>query len=241
MNSRKPSQIEFTSYMTKPQRIITLVWILVHSLLITFLLTKIPGFTALDAGKQNLIWYSISVVSLVIINFTFLRRDFDILIDRPGKVILEILSAYAVILAFDLILSALLSLYMSIDGSTLEIANQNNDAIINQSQKSYGMVKASAVFLAPIAEELLFRAGVFGGLRKYNRVVAYIVSMLLFSLYHVWSYAFNDPTYWVYMLQYIPVSFILCRCYERSNTIWGSILFHMSWNAMTLNILSTMA
>lgn len=227
--------------MSVPQRIISIVWLAVHIALIPFLLTRIPAFMSLSSGKQNFAWYVISTLGLVIINFTFLRRDFDTMLDSVGKMFFEILQCYIIILAFDMILSGLLSLYVSISGAELTFANQNNQNIVEQSQQDYGMVKASAIFLAPIAEELMFRGGVFGTLRKWNRVVAYVVTIVAFSVYHVWSYAISDPTYWIYALQYVPISFILCRCYERTNSIWGNILFHMSWNAVTLLFLNALA
>ena len=91
---------------------------------------------------------------------------------------------------------------------------------------------------AGIVEELMFRAGIFGGLRRFGRLPAYLVCMLLFSVYHVWGYALDDPTAWVYMLQYLPVSFLLCRIYERTNSIWGCILLHMFINFVALNALT---
>ena len=227
--------------MSVAQRIISLVWIAVHIALIPFLLTRFTAFNELSSGKQNLLWYVVSTVCLVIINFTFLRRDFDTILDNIGKVFFEILTCYVIIFAFDMIISGLLSMYMSATGADVTFANQNNENIMSQSQQESGMVTACAIFLAPIAEELMFRGGLFGTLRKWNRVVAYIVTIAAFSVYHVWSYAISDPTYWIYALQYIPISFILCRCYERTNTIWGNILFHMSWNAITLSFLNALA
>ncbi len=78
---------------------------------------------------------------------------------------------------------------------------------------------------------------VFGILRRRNRMLAYAVSMAMFSLYHVWSYAFLDLKNLIYLLQYIPVSFLLCRCYERTNSIWGSIFLHMLVNGISMSLL----
>lgn len=84
----------------------------------------------------------------------------------------------------------------------------------------------------------MFRAGIFGYLRRRNRTAAYIVSTLVFSLYHVWAYAIADPVNWIYIIQYIPVSLLLARCYERTNSIWCSIFFHMIVNAISVQALS---
>ena len=90
-------------------------------------------------------------------------------------------------------------------------------------------------------EEPVFRGAVFGGLRRRSRILAYLVSMLLFSLYHVWAYALIDPVYLLFLLQYLPVSYLLCRCYERCNSIWGSVFLHMFINAVSLRVLTTLS
>lgn len=39
------------------------------------------------------------------------------------------------------------------------------------------------------------------------------------------------------MIQYLPISFLLCRCYERSSTIWTPIFLHMTVNAVSISVL----
>ena len=86
----------------------------------------------------------------------------------------------------------------------------------------------------------MFRAGIFGTLRHYSRWGAYLVATLAFSFYHVWTYALVDPIYWLYFIQYVPVSLLLCRVYERTNSIWGSIFFHMMVNYIAMNALKVL-
>ena len=64
--------------------------------------------------------------------------------------------------------------------------------------------------------------------------------VLLFAVYHVWGYALYDPMAWIFAVQYIPVGFLLCRVYERTDSIWGSILFHMLINFLALNALTAL-
>ena len=103
-----------------------------------------------------------------------------------------------------------------------------------------GSMKAAIVFLAPPVEEMMFRAGIFGAVRRKSRVWAYILSALCFALYHVVPYAIMEPLYWVFVLQYIPVSLLLARCYERTNSIWGSTLFHMLVNGIAFSALGAL-
>ena len=41
----------------------------------------------------------------------------------------------------------------------------------------------------------------------------------------------------LYALQYVPISYLLCRCYERTNSVWGNILLHMLVNFISLKAL----
>ncbi len=62
------------------------------------------------------------------------------------------------------------------------------------------------------------------------------MSMVLFSFYHVWQYLLIEmnPMVLVYMIQYIPAGFALALCYEQTNCIWMSILFHMTVNLQSM-------
>ncbi len=230
MGAQKRERTAFTSRQSKLERILALCWIPVH----LYLLPKAIWhfFPALETSWLNVAVYGTGVVYMLLTQFRFLRRDFDPLCDRPGYVLLEILVSYGAMLLLNMAVSGILLLV--VDG----LDNPNNAAVLDMAETSSGPVAALAVFLAPIVEELMFRAGIFGGLRRFGRLPAYLVCMLLFSLYHVWGYALNDPAAWLYALQYLPVTFLLCRIYERTDSIWGSILFHMLINFIALHALT---
>ena len=84
-----------------------------------------------------------------------------------------------------------------------------------------GTILAVVIF-GPICEELLFRGLLYGWLRTRMSVVpAALVSGFIFAIYHV------DP-------QMVPglwaVGFGLALVYERTRTLWGSIMMHSMWN-----------
>ena len=101
-------------------------------------------------------------------------------------------------------------------------------------KSSLGPMAAMAVILAPIVEERLFRAGIFGLIRRKSRLLAYVLSVLLFGLYHVWQSAIFDPRQLVFLLEYIPSSLLLAYVYEQSDSIWGSIFLHMLTNGVSV-------
>lgn len=220
----------FTSRMGKGELAAALIYLPIHIFLLPLALGALLAAGKLDEINANFLCYAIGIAYMLVFQRRFLRRDFDPLCDKPLNCLSEIVTGYALMLLFNLAMSfALQALSPS--------ENQNNAAIMEMAGQGYGKVAAMSIFLAPIVEELMFRGGVFGLLCRYSRFWAYAGSMLLFSLYHVWGYAISDPTYWLYMVQYLPVSFLLCRCYERTNTIWASIFLHMLINSIAIQAL----
>ena len=54
----------------------------------------------------------------------------------------------------------------------------------------------------------------------------------------LWIVSFIPLVVTAVLLQYLPVSWLLCRCYERCNSIWGSIFFHMLVNGVAVSTIS---
>ncbi|MBR1455529.1 MAG: CPBP family intramembrane metalloprotease [Oscillospiraceae bacterium] len=237
----KRERLPFTSRMSRGETVAALVYLPIHIVLLPTLITALMG-DRFNGAELNFVCYALGVLYMLACQWRFLRRDFDPLCDNFPFIALEVVICYGLMLAFNMVLNGLLaaaeSLLTSGDGMGFVMNNPNNSAVVSLTDEGEGMVKALAVFLAPILEELMFRAGVFGLVRRYNRTLAYLASMLLFALYHVWGYALGDPIVWLYLLQYLPVSYLLCRCYERSNSIWGSIFLHMLINFISLRALT---
>ena len=236
MNARGYDPGSFTSRMTKGEVIAALIWLPIHVWLLPTVLYSLPELQSLSDLSVNTVVYVAGTLYMLLLLGRFLRRDFDPLCDHPGYCLLQIVISYGMMFAFNLILSGILVWILPADS-----ANPNNAAVMEMAGSEYGKTAALAIFLAPLVEEPIFRGAVFSLLRERNRAAAYIVSMLLFSVYHVWGYALSDPVYWLFILQYLPVSWILCRCYERCSSIWGSIFLHMTINAVSLSALNALS
>lgn len=86
-----------------------------------------------------------------------------------------------------------------------------------------------AVFIAPVSEELMFRAGLYRFLKgRLSARFALIVSSLLFALMH-----FNTLSF----LPLLLIGMLLCRAYERSGNILVPIGFHALFNANNIALL----
>ena len=232
MERRRPVFPEFTSALSPVEAVLVLGYFPVHLVLLPRLLSLLYERGAIDVLWANVLLYGVGFGYMLAAAFRFLRRDFDPLIDRPLFVAGQVCTGYLAMLACN-ILAGLLIARLT-DGAE----NMNNDALAELAEYAYGPMKAALVYLGPLTEEMLFRAGLFGTLRHKNRAAAYAVSMLAFSVYHVWGYALDDPGYWIFLLQYLPAGWLLARCYERTNSIWGSVFFHMLTNYMALELFS---
>ena len=231
MEQRRRVFPPFTSALSRTETVLVLLWLPVHILLLPYLLRL-----AYDRGLISVLWvnvayYAVGFAYMLLAGFRFLRRDFDALIDAPFSCLREVARGYLAMLCCNFLLGLLFLLLPQSE-------NPNNAAVLEVAQQDMRSVKAAVIFLAPVVEEMMFRAGIFGLIRHRNRRAAYIVSALCFALYHVAPYALFDPLYWLFLLQYIPVSLLLANCYERSNSIWCSIFFHMLVNGIALSALN---
>lgn len=230
MREQKP----FTSQMLRRESVLVLIWLPIHAALLPMLASALFVRSYLTAPQANFMCYAVGLIYMLCVARRFLRRDFDVLCDDVLGLLLHVLSDYILFIACNIMIG-LIFVSLKLD------ANPNNQAVNELAGAERGVVTAMAVFMAPIVEELMFRGGIFLPLRKHSRVAAYAVSALIFSLYHVWGYAVDNPVLWLYTLQYIPVSLILCRCYERTNSIWGCIFLHMLINGVSINTMGAVA
>ncbi len=222
---------EFTSALTKKELIFVGAGFILHIFLLPNIAVWLIEEGVIGETAGNFLLYAVMAVYTVIFTWGFLRRDFDPLADRPLDSVYEILWGYFSIMCLNYLTALLLSL---LDQG----ANPNNEAVIDMAVESGGPVLAMSVFLAPIVEEVLFRAGIFGFLRKYNRIAAYAVTAFVFAAYHLWGFIMLDAKNLVFLVQYIPAAVILCRIYEQSNTVWCPIGLHMLVNFMSLQTIS---
>ena len=117
-----------------------------------------------------------------------------------------------------------------------EQANLNDAAISAKVGAAPYSTAVIVVLLAPFVEETLFRGYLFGNIREFSRPAAYAASSLLFALLHVWQFAAvnHSWTYLLQMLQYLVPGLVMAWTYERSGTLWGSVLLHAAVNGLAV-------
>ena len=191
-------------------------------------------FSWITPGTAMVLTNGISFLLVLLIFFRWLREQYDIMCDRMGTVIWNIIGGMAMIYLLSFVVSYLIAWLGSTD---VAAANINSGAVTVLAGQDLRYTKAMSIFIVPVVEETLFRGVVYGGLWKRSRTLAAAVSILLFILYHIWSYlAAGVPDTWIYGLQYLPIAVALCIAYERSGSIWTCIFIHMINSALTYSL-----
>jgi len=231
---------EFDPRLTEREAYLGLSYIPTHIFLIPTLLGFLGGyFPQMTTGTLNLIYYGLGLAFLGTGMMGYLRRQYDELWDHMARGLLAVPSAYLL----NLVLSYAVTYgLMLLTGGTA--SESPNDALLMATTgRDYNILKALGLYIGPLLEEVLFRGVLFGILRTRSRVGAYVTSVLLFSVYHVWQYAlaYMDLRVLLYAVQYFPVSIALCWCYEKGGTLWSPIFLHMLVNALGFAVMPYLA
>ena len=228
--------IPFDNQMSRTQVVLGWIYLAVHMVILPLLLSLYAAFSPnpVTDTQSNLVYFGIGALFVLCVMLPYLRRSFDLLLDRLRLCLLTILIAMMINYA----LSTFVAIFLMLGESLAE--NPNNSAIMELAEDNSGVIRGLAIFIGPVIEEVLYRGVAFGSIRRRSRGWAYVVSAALFALSHVWQYAlaYQDAGLLLYALQYIPVTLALTWAYERSGSIWTSIFFHMGYNALSFYVLS---
>lgn len=177
-------------------------------------------------AEANVVYYSLLFVLALMVFWSFLKSDFEDLLDWLPENLFGLLAGFA----------GAGILHFLVGFLPLPVA----DPIPAQYAAEFAMAPLPTAVLVlvliPVIEEALFRGLVFGSLRRYSRVLAYVVTILGYALACVWRYAIElgDPRYLLLTVCYLPMSAALTWCYDNGGSIWGSVGLHTAINAFVL-------
>lgn len=114
--------------------------------------------------------------------------------------------------------------------------NLNDRLILDRLAAAPYSTVLTVVILSPVIEEAVFRGYIFGNLREYHRGAAYGFSCVLFALAHVWPHVTGNPDWRCLLLlaQYLLPGAVMAWTFERSGSLWGSILLHGAVNGLSV-------
>ena len=223
------------SYMTPGEQIGGVVFLMIYLVVLPFATDPLFRFVgglldvSISATVQNMIYYYVLFAVTLVMFHKFIGRTSRNFADNLGVACRSMLVGLIGLYGLNELVYRLTRL--AIDNRT----NLNDTTISAQIQDAPRVTLLIIVFLAPFVEEVLFRGLVFGNLKSKSRVVAYLVSCLLFALIHVWQFAVvqQDITYFLLMVQYLVPGAVLAWAYESSGTLWASIGLHAAANALS--------
>lgn len=210
-----------------------IIWFLVYAFFMGILIGMVMGLLGIpysDASLNCIYAFSNFVITGLLFR-RFLSYSLPLVADHLLRFLKSLLIGFMVYWVLMACFSALVE--------TLGINNwvPNDDTISAIAGENYRLMWAMAVLLAPMTEETLIRGLIFGNIRWKNRILAYILTALIFAGMHMVSYLGTmTPVNLVYnLLVYSLPSVALCVCYEYAGTIWGPIALHMILNAMGMS------
>ncbi len=186
----------------------------------------------------NLVIYILVLIGLLL----FLGKDLLIKVFsgfKKGKNIgLGVLGG-VVIIVVEMLLNIVTNLVIG-NGTS----NDNNQAVQTATNSNPYVTFIVTVLIAPIVEEITYRLGLFGVLHKKNKVLAYLVSALVFALIHtVFIQGLFDgrlyfgtltSTQYLKELLSIPTYFfsglVFAFLYEKTDSVATSMTAHLSMN-----------
>ena len=184
-----------------------------------------------DKGLGNtltmLFTYLMMLGALLTIAFTSRRKTFIKKFTRPLDYLYGLLYAIGIVIS-GLLIGIIVSFFYN--------ETNSNQEIVESMIGNYPIFAIILIcFLGPVCEELTYRVGLYSFLRRINKVLAIVVSTIVFAMIH---YDFTAANYiaelWS-LPSYLACGLILSLAYEHRGPAC-SIAAHMTYNAIALII-----
>lgn len=193
------------------------------------LIERLLGIVISDSVR-NAAYYYILFALVLIAFWGYLGRSARGMFDHLGTALLSVGIGLIAFYGLNEIVWRILKLL------DLGRDNLNDQAILARIGAAPYSTILILVFLAPVIEEAVFRGYIFGNLREASRTAAYLISCLLFAFLHVWQFVVlnHDFSYLVIMVQYFVPGLVMAWTFEKSGSLWGSILLHCIVNGLSV-------
>ena len=189
----------------------------------------------MDGVTVNIVYFAVNLAAVLIIFHSFLRQPFF------GGGFWDFLQA--LILGAAIHYGGTFVIDWAAQRLSISLTLFNNDTVSELLTGGGTVMTIATVLAAPIIEETLVRGLVFGTIRDASRLLAYIVSILVFVFMHTWQYflLYAPGAVLLSALPYIPAAAALCFAYEKSGSIWAAISLHAIINAVATGVLGMLS
>ena len=188
--------------------------------------------TELSEYTVNILYFSCNLVFVLLVYHRFLLKSILGFTEHFWLFIQTLILGFALYYIGNMIFVGVFSIFAG------DTTIANNEAVAELISENKTVMLLCSVIAVPIVEETLVRGVVFGSFHRINRYLAYAVSILLFSVMHVWQFAgeLSIPALIYNGLAYIPASVALGWAYEKSGTILCPIVLHAIINAVAYGV-----
>ena len=174
----------------------------------------------------SFMFYALNFLVVTLLLRKFLIENFRIVLARPWHVLRYAGIGTLIYFAGNTLFSFLITALMP------DFFNINDAVILQMAKENYALISIGTILLVPVVEECFYRGLIFRNLYDKSPLLAYLVSMVFFSMSHVVGYVTSADwqTLLLCFIQYLPASFALAFVYRKSGSIFASVLMHMAVN-----------
>ena len=192
----------------------------VIAILVTLML-RFSGFPKSDRnGALNLISYSIMFVCMMAVVFLDIPKFIKIF--KGWKPYVFAFAFAGGILIFDIFYTNVINLFHPIDTSS-------NESSVRSVIDLYPVASIFILgIIGPLCEELAYRVGLFGLLKRVNRILAYVVTGIVFGFLHFDFTSADIVNEFIFLPTYIVPGVIFALAYD----LFG---LPCSWMAHSIN------
>ena len=214
--------------LTPNETIFGFIYFLLQLLIIPSIITVIGMMlpNPMSLTEINMIFFLVNFLTVLVLFHKYLMDNLRFAIEAPWHVLRWAGIGLLIYMAGNGVFSLLITLVAP------DFANINDAMIQEMVQEHYGLMTIGTVLLVPIVEECFYRGLIFRNFYDKHPFLAYILSMVFFSLAHVLGYVTMEDfgTLVLCFIQYLPAGFALAFAYRRSGSIFASVLIHMAVN-----------
>lgn len=231
----KKSRVLYAS-MKKQEKILGIIWLVIQVFL-GYLVTLANDFLPhkLDDKLLDFATIAVNFLAIICIFGNFLKDSLATAFRKLWEILQAVILGCVFYCACDWALGKGLSLFLPnyrplVDTGIAALSDGNRYLLV-----------LGAVVLIPVIEEVLYRGLIFRNLWRKKKVVAYILSMLVFAAIHVYGYVGSQDitTLALCFVRYLPAGLCLAWTYAKADNIFAPILVHAIINAVSIGILNT--
>ncbi len=182
--------------------------------------------TPLSLSELNFVFFCVNFLATTVIFRKLLLRCGKISLRKPFRTLKWALLGFIAYMLLTQIVGIIIALISP------DFLNLNDQSISGMVQNDFVLIGFSTVILVPVAEELLYRGLIFGSIYNKSRILAYIVSIVVFACIHLIGYTYSPVNLLLSFLQYVPAGLCLGWAYAKSDSIFAPILMHITINQL---------